>query len=162
MAAGGGILTLVGGSVVAGAPAAHASRAPAVCAPARLYVSTGAPDVGAGQLRLPVRFTDTAASACTLGGFPQVRVLDAAHHPIGPPARPQPRPHGTVVLRPGATATALVSTTDGPVSGRCLPRGTFLRIVPPGSTRPAVVPAALSVCSNVFGVSPVAAPPPGA
>lgn len=141
------------------APAAAAqSPAPAsTCAAGDLDLSVGTPDAGAGQLYLPLGFTNIGDRACTLLGHPGVSVLDADRQRIGRPADregPAPEP---VTLAPGRSATATLHSTNGPIGGPCLPEGTFLQVYPPAAKDSVLVNASFRICSDRFTVGPVTA-----
>lgn len=156
LAAAGLTAAVVAGGAVAGAVAAQpASAAVPTCAASNLYLSMGRQDHGAGQLYWPVRFTNTGTGSCALRGYPGVSVLDVAHRQIGPAATRTGQSFTTVTLRPAQTVSAVLHTTNGPIGGPCRRAGTYLRVYPPGSRQAVLVPASLTVCSNVFTVTPV-------
>lgn len=148
-------VVVAGGAAAGAVLAAPASAAVPTCAAGNLYLSMGRQDSGAGQLYWPVRFTNTGTGSCALRGYPGVSVLDVAHHRIGPAATRTGQSFSTVTLRPAQTATAVLHTTNGPIGGPCRRAGTYLQVYPPGSRQSLLVPASLSVCSNVFTVTPV-------
>ncbi|MFJ9339151.1 DUF4232 domain-containing protein [Streptomyces sp. NPDC101733] len=148
----GATMLSVGPAAAAAAPLAREST----CALATLRVSAGAPDVGAGQLYVPLLFTNVGTRPCTLLGYPGVSVLDGAHRQIGTPADRDGQTAAPVSLAPGRSATATLHTTNGPIGGPCLPKGTFLKVYPPASKEAAVLNTSFQVCSNRFTVTPVA------
>ncbi|MEU8461608.1 DUF4232 domain-containing protein [Streptomyces sp. NPDC029003] len=153
------LLSLAAGAALVGAgPAAGAER-PAgresTCALGNLKVSAGEPDAGAGQLYLPLRFTNTGDRPCTLLGYPGVSVLNGSRQQIGRPADRDGQVPAAVSLAPGRSATATLHTTNGPIGGPCLPKGEFLKVYPPASRDAVLLNTPFQVCSNRFTVSPV-------
>jgi hypothetical protein len=144
-----------GGVAVGVTQAAATTSSPRTCTTSDLYLSMGAKGPGAGQLYWPIQFTNTSTSTCALRGYPGVSVLNTAHHQIGAPATHTGQAYGTVTVRPDQRVTALLHTTLGPIGGPCRPAGTYLRVYPPASSSSVLVPAPLTVCSNVFTVGPV-------
>ncbi|WP_055588381.1 DUF4232 domain-containing protein [Streptacidiphilus griseoplanus] len=156
-AVGSAALLGLGGALAGAVPAHAAGSAVRTCTVADLRLSMGSRDVGAGQLHWPIRFTNRSSRTCVMRGYPGVSVLDRANRQIGAAATRSGQSFGTVTLRSGRTAVAVVHTTNGPIGGPCRATGSSLRVFPPGSFRSALVPAALRVCSNVFSVTPVTA-----
>lgn len=147
----------VGATLVSVGPAAAAEmpvRA-STCASGNLSVSAGPPDVGAGQLYVPLRFTNTGDRPCTLLGYPGVSVLSKEQKQIGKPADRDGQVPAAVSLAPGRTATAVLHTTNGPIGGPCLPKGAFLKVYAPASKDAVLLKTPFQVCSNRFTVSPV-------
>ncbi|GGZ93396.1 hypothetical protein GCM10010371_61540 [Streptomyces subrutilus] len=144
----------VGAALVASVPAVASGPAgERTCASGELDVSVGEPDAGAGQLYLPLHFTNTGDRPCTLRGFPGVSVLDGARRQIGEPADRDGGAPGAVSLAPGRSATATLRTTNGPLGGACLPEGAFLKVYPPASTDAFLLKTPFKVCSDRFTVS---------
>lgn len=135
--------------------AASPSAGLRTCTVADLELSMGRKEAAAGSLYWPIRFTNASGSACALRGYPGVSVLNAGHQQIGAPASPTGQPYDTVEVTPGATVTAVVRTTNGPIGGPCRPAGSSLRVYPPASYDAELIPADLTVCSNVFEIGPV-------
>ncbi|WP_053170706.1 DUF4232 domain-containing protein [Streptomyces virginiae] len=151
----------VGTTLVCAAPAAAApgpAPAPATsCAAGDLDLAVGTPDPGAGQLYVPLGFTNIGDRSCTLLGHPGVSVLDADRQRIGSPADREGTASGPVTLAPGRSATAVLHTTNGPIGGPCLDRGTFLKVYPPASKDEVLVKASFQICSDRFTVGPLTA-----
>ncbi|MEU8777312.1 DUF4232 domain-containing protein [Streptomyces sp. NPDC048606] len=156
VAVGAALVSAVPAAAAPGAVVPGAAGAP-TCAAEDLGVSVGTPDVGAGQLYVPLVFTNVGGGPCTLLGYPGVSVLDADLRRIGNPAERDGRTAEPVRLAPGARATAVLHTTNGPIGGPCLPEGTHLSVYAPASTEATVVDAAFRICSNRFTVGPVTA-----
>ena len=150
---------VVGATAVCAGPAAAAGE-PArasTCAAGDLDLSVGAPDAGAGQLYVPLGFTNIGDRSCTLLGYPGVSVLGADRQRIGNPADREGVTAGPVTLAPGDRATAVLHTTNGPIGGPCLPKGTFLKVYPPASKDAVLVSAAFQICSGRFTVGSITA-----
>ncbi|MFJ9536718.1 DUF4232 domain-containing protein [Streptomyces sp. NPDC101225] len=125
------------------------------CTVGDLYLSLGRKEGAAGSLYQPITFTNTGRGSCALRGYPGVSVLDSQHGQIGAAATRSGRSYATVVLAPGHSASAVIRTTNGPVGGACRPTGTYLRVYPPASYQPVLIPAHWKVCSGTFQVGPV-------
>ncbi|MFJ3306631.1 DUF4232 domain-containing protein [Streptomyces sp. NPDC086549] len=156
------LTAVLAGGAAAGAAwgtttAAHASSGLRTCTVSDLYVSMGRKEGAAGSLYWPIRFTNTSTARCTLRGYPGVSVLDTAHRGIGPSAARTGEPHSTVTLAPAHSVSAVIRTTNGPIGGPCLTTGTYLRVYPPASRTPVLVPAQWTICSHTFQVGPVTA-----
>ncbi len=149
----------VGTTLVCAVPAAAAPRpAPAsTCAAGDLDLAVGTPDPGAGQLYVPLGFTNIGDRSCTLLGHPGVSVLNADRQRIGSPAEREGAASGPVTLAPGRSATAILHTTNGPIGGPCLAEGTFLKVYPPASKDEVLVKASFRICSGRFTVGPLTA-----
>ncbi|MFF4796993.1 DUF4232 domain-containing protein [Streptomyces sp. NPDC001351] len=145
---------------LAGAGAAWSATAPTTpsvrtCSLSDLYVSVGGKGFAAGSVFLPIRFTNTSTTSCSLRGFPGVSALDIAHRQIGPAASRVHQHFATVRLTPAHTVSAVIRTTNGPIGGHCLRTSTYLRIFPPASSASVLVPASWTICSGIFQVGPV-------
>ncbi|MFI6560918.1 DUF4232 domain-containing protein [Streptomyces sp. NPDC050534] len=125
------------------------------CTVGDLRLSLGREEGAAGSLYQPIRFTNTGRGSCALRGYPGVSVLDSRHRQIGPAATHSGRSYATVVLAPGHSASAVIRTTNGPVGGPCARTGSYLRVYPPASYKPVLIPAHWKVCSHIFQVGPV-------
>ncbi|MGY6018512.1 DUF4232 domain-containing protein [Streptomyces spinosirectus] len=139
----------------AAAPPGTAARGVHTCTVGHLRLSAGRTEGAAGSLYRPIRFTNTGRGSCALRGYPGVSVLDARHRQIGPAATHSGRSFATVVLAPGHSASAVIRTANGPVGGPCSRTGSYLRVYPPASHKPVLIPAHWKVCSHIFQVGPV-------
>lgn len=154
-------------------PAASATAAPApvspsapstggaalaACRTAMLRITVDASQAGgsAGSAYYPLNFTNTAATACEMYGYPGVSfaaAASAAGSQIGLAAqRTGAFPKVAVRLAPGGTAHAWVKVSfagDYPAS-QCQPvMAGWLRVYPPGETVPGYVSHAFSACSSM-------------
>ncbi|QKV91090.1 DUF4232 domain-containing protein [Streptomyces sp. NA02950] len=139
---------------------AAASAAPAVrrvCSTEQLKLSVGRKDVGAGNVYLPLAFTNTSTTACTLTGFPGVSLLDADGALIGDPATRRGPSHSTVSLPPRGSASAVLHTlNEGVTDTPCWKSAASIRAYPPDSFRAMKVAAhSFRVCGGVFDVEAV-------
>ncbi|MFF3013619.1 DUF4232 domain-containing protein [Streptomyces sp. NPDC057939] len=136
------------------------ARPPSPCRDGQVTVSAGRPDPGAGQLSVPLRFSGSTGAACSLYGYPGVSAVDAHGRQVGAPAQRNGQQPVNVVIAPGVTGAATVTTADGTTGGgRCRPVAAGLRVYPPGLHRSQYVPVPLRVCGGEFGVGPVTATP---
>ncbi len=153
-----------GGGGPAAAPAASAfatgtatAARPPVAAPCRtaaLRAALARPDVGAGQYRVRVVFTNVSGRACTLTGYPGVWYVGAHGLRSGNRARRAGggRPVTTVTLAPRGTAYAVLHDANGPGGyslAQCrLTAAEGLRVVPPGQRTALFVPWRTRHCAG--------------
>ncbi|MFG3284443.1 DUF4232 domain-containing protein [Streptomyces sp. NPDC048111] len=125
------------------------------CTADRLAVSLGRVSPGAGNLYVPLVFTNKGTTACALQGFPGVSLLDASGARIGNPAQRQGSALPVVVLAPGKAAYASLHTVNEGVSDKpCWTAATSVQTYPPGSTEAVRLPArGLHICGATFDVS---------
>src|SRR6266567_2962 len=119
----------------AGSPAPGRTAASAqlpTCRHLEVWLGLGNGGAGAGSVRYPLEFSNTGHRACRLRGFPRVRAVNSHDRRLGKIASHFGRPR-TVVLRPGATAHALLVISEiqvTPACGMVTARG--FRVSPPG------------------------------
>src|SRR5215470_5469043 len=93
------------------APAGAGHRVPA-CTSGNTRAWIGLPGDGtAGTTFYQLEFSNIGRAACTLFGFPGVSAIRASGHQAGPGASRTGTPR-LVLLRPGATAHAVLGVTD--------------------------------------------------
>ena len=133
----------------------HVSGAPRTCLTSGLSLRLGARQGAAGSVYEPIVFTNTSASTCTMYGYPGVSfVAPGTGHQVGAAASRNPQhPPSTVILAPGARASALLQVVDaGNYSAASCRIMTVsgLRVYPPGNTAAAYLPfsAATTACST--------------
>jgi hypothetical protein len=149
-----------------GSPASNPvpSRAagPAACIGPQLAVSAGQGDGAAGHIGARVIFKNTSTKPCTLYGFPGVAGLDAAGKQQVQAQRVTNGYLGTakvttVLVAPGASASALVAAVDVP-SGNATSCPTYpkLLVTPPGTRDSHTVALSLPGCPtlDVYPVVP--------
>ncbi|GAB2933507.1 hypothetical protein GCM10027047_32440 [Rhodococcus aerolatus] len=134
------------------APAGGGGSGPAGCPAATLSLSLGQSSSGAGTQGIPLVFTNTGSTACTLSGFPGVSfVAGDAGDQVGAPATRTGPDGGAVVLDPGGVASALVLVAQAGnyPAADCSPtpvRG--FRVYPPNDTDALFVPSPDTGCAN--------------
>jgi Protein of unknown function (DUF4232) len=134
-------------------PAQHA--APALvraCRADQIGVRLGAADAAAGTTYFAIVFTNRGTTSCSLRGYPGVSSVSApAGRQIGAAALRSPGRLVTVVLRPGAAASAAYGQADALdyPRARCHPvtaRG--LRVYAPDQTRARYLATKHLACSS--------------
>lgn len=148
--------TATNGQAVQVATVTTAGKAvtPPTCRTADLYVAAGPVTGGAGSLFHTVGFTNTSTHTCVLRGFPGVSVVNAAHHQIGAAATRNGATVTTVTLAPDHTVTFTIRTNNQSVVPTCRPTAAYIRVYPPASTQPVLIPDHLKVCGS-FETNPV-------
>ncbi|MGY0064459.1 DUF4232 domain-containing protein [Streptomyces sp. LZ34] len=126
-----------------------------ICSEGQLKLSTGRADIGAGNVYVPLAFTNTGETSCTLTGFPGVSLLDAPGAAIGDPATRRGPARPTVVLKPGDSAYASLHTLNKGLSDKpCWRTASEIRAYPPDSYRSMKTSArSFQVCGEVFEVT---------
>jgi hypothetical protein len=137
-----------------GTGAAHGGTTP-MCTASQLTAALGGGDAGAGNLYRYLLLTNHGTAACHLTGYPGVSLLDAHGKRIGQPADRQPMSYTPVVLRPGESASDTIHTANR--MGTCWPASATVRIYPPGSRQWLDVPGDVTICSDLFTITPLVA-----
>jgi Protein of unknown function (DUF4232) len=142
-----------------GAPAPNA----VACKSGDLSVKHQSDDAGAGQREVVYAFTNNAAAACSLTGFPTLALIDANGQPIGSVPTVQSEDGdfaangapATVNLAPKGTAVFRIRYTG--ISGAGIPcvNTAKIRVTPPGNTQAIELNDALQICSTQVRLSPV-------
>ncbi len=134
-------------------PAHHA--VPAIvraCRTGQISVRLGARDGTAGTTYYAIVLTNRGTTSCSLRGYPGVSSVGGSGGPqIGSPARRVAAAITTVVLRPGATASAAYGQVDALnyPRARCHPVTALgLRVYPPNQTRPRYLAVKHLACSS--------------
>jgi hypothetical protein len=129
------------------------------CHTSQLSADVGPTQGAAGNLYTPVELTNKGTTSCVIDGFPGVSLLDNGGQPIRTPAtRDTSRTASSVTLGPGAIASSTIHTNDAGIApGGCWPASTSLRIYPPDETASLVVPAKITICGNLFTITPMVA-----
>jgi hypothetical protein len=124
------------------------------CATSALHATIGLGNGAAGSTYLPITFTNTSGTSCTLYGYPGVSfVSDPSGGPqIGAAATRNPQtPSQVVTLAAGATAHAtlqLVTAQNFPPSKCKITTAHWLRVYPPGETAPIYLKFKAQVCGG--------------
>lgn len=130
-------------------PAAAAGQP---CDAAQLALAVQGPTGAAGEVLYTLVLRNTAATPCTLTGYPQV-ALAGGGGTVGQPLGDQPgTTPATVTLAAGGQATAAVALHDPSVFGCPTGTATHVQVVPPGGSgqaAPAALPRPTGVCTGV-------------
>ncbi|AJT62174.1 DUF4232 domain-containing protein [Streptomyces chattanoogensis] len=158
-----------GRSAEASGPSSHApgsaqSRPSAMTAPDRctadnMSLRLGRTDIGAGNIHIPLVFTNKGKTACSLRGFPGVSLILRDGSTVGKPATRSGSAGGAVRLQPGQSAHAVLHTVNDGVSDTpCWKKSQLVFVYPPGSKEPMTTGSGgLRVCGGAFDVSTVEA-----
>ncbi len=125
------------------------------CAAGDLKMRLGRTSPGAGNVYVPLVFTNDSDRTCELKGYPGVSLLDGSRSMIGKPAHEVRATRHYVNLAPGESGRVILHTLNrGVSSASCWQRAEDLRAYPPGSKASIVVPAhGLQICGGEFTVS---------
>ncbi|WP_167505226.1 DUF4232 domain-containing protein [Streptomyces malaysiensis] len=125
-----------------------------ICSKAQLTLSAGRLDMGAGNVYLPLVFTNKGSTTCTLTGYPGVSLRDSAGAGIGAPATRRGPTRSTVSLPPGGRASAALHTlNEGTTDTPCRRTAERIRVYPPDSFDAMNVSVrSFRVCGGVFEV----------
>ncbi len=129
------------------------------CLSSQLSVARTDPDTGAGQSYAKITFTNTAATSCTLAGYPGVSYVKAAGAQSGDPARRTGAGYHTVTLAAhGGHASAVMHDSNG-LGGyspaQCdLTSVKGIRVYPPGEKAAMYIPFATRHCAGT-GIHPL-------
>ncbi|MFJ5679343.1 DUF4232 domain-containing protein [Streptomyces sp. NPDC093097] len=129
------------------------------CTAANMSLHLGRTDVGAGNIRVPLVFTNKGKQACSLRGFPGVSLIQRDGSGIGEPASREGGAGGAVQLQPGQSAHAVLHTVNEGVSDiPCWKNSQIVFVYPPGSKESMTTHSGgLRVCGGTFTVTTVAA-----
>lgn len=138
----------------AGQPSSTASAGVAGCATSglKVKVDTSQGGAAAGSTYVPIDFTNTTSSTCTLFGYPGVSfVTSVSGSELGRPAKRNPTdPATTVTLAPGAVAhaTLQVAQAENYDPSECKPvTAHWLRVYPPNQFGASYTKYTAQVCS---------------
>jgi Protein of unknown function (DUF4232) len=126
---------------------------PAACATSGLSVKLGSGNGAAGSTFVPIVFTNTTSSSCSLFGYPGVSfVTGQGGSQVGSAAqRDTTQPARSVVLAAGgvAHATLRVVQADNFPAAACQPTAvSTLKIFPPGQTAPLYLAFSSRTCAS--------------
>lgn len=121
-----------------------------LCATSQLELAVVPAGAGTGSVFLDLTATNTSGVPCTIAGYPGVSFVDARGTMIGVPAVRTPgAPGAAQLLAPGESATAMLRMARAAMYPACDPRpAEGLRVYPPESTEPVVVPHPVQACAN--------------
>ncbi|MFE0382156.1 DUF4232 domain-containing protein [Streptomyces inhibens] len=147
------------GAPSAAPPHGSAMTASDRCTAAAMSLRLGASDVGAGNIRYPLVFTNKGKKACTLRGFPGVSLINRDGSQVGKPATREGGAGAAVRLQPGQSAHALLHTlNEGFSDTPCWANSQIVYAYPPGSKESMTTGSrGLRVCGGRFDVTAVEA-----
>src|SRR5579859_7691944 len=151
---GGSAATSAQASPAASPAASHVGTAAAGCSSSRLtaHVDLAQGGAAAGSRYVPIDFTNTSGSACTMNGYPGVSFLRSrSGGTLGKPATRNPAAApATVTLTPGGVAHAILQVAEAGNYSRsaCTPvTAHWLKIFPPDQGTAIYVPFKVQACS---------------
>ncbi|MDI5972286.1 DUF4232 domain-containing protein [Streptomyces sp. SL13] len=128
------------------------------CTSSQLTVAQKDGSVGAGQFYAKIVFTNTAATSCTLDGYPGLSYVKAAGVQSGNPAQRTGQSHHTVTLSPHGTASAVMHDSNGMggySASQCdLTSVQGLRVYPPNEKAALFIPVRTQHCAGT-GIHPL-------
>jgi hypothetical protein len=142
----------------AGIAHAGTAAAPAPCHSTQLTAGHTFTEGAAGSMIAHIRLTDVSTTSCSISGYVGVELFDGAGTPLPTTVTREGGERPTVVLAPGASATALLRYPDPDLVPGCHPvRSHWLLVRPPGRRLPLLVhsPAGLSPCGGALFTVPV-------
>lgn len=127
------------------------------CTAAAMSLRLGRADIGAGNIRYPLVFTNKGKKACSLRGFPGVSLINRDGSAVGEPATRAGGVGGVVRLQPGQSAHAVLHTVNEGVSDTpCWAKSQIVYVYPPGSKESMTTGSdGLRVCGGRFDVTAV-------
>ncbi len=127
------------------------------CAADSMLLRLGRTDVGAGNLHMPLIFTNKGRKACSLGGFPGVSLMLGDGSVVGQPATRFGSAGDAVRLQPAQSAHAVLHTVNDGVSDTpCWSTSSLVRVYLPGSKDGVTLGSGgLRVCGGQFDVTTV-------
>jgi hypothetical protein len=139
--------------VLAAQAAAAPGRTLAPCSGSHLTGRVAGSSGAAGTIALAIRLRNVSNRACTMTGYPRLRILEGTTRLPTRVTRGGlaflERPVRRVRLAPGAVASVLVAYEDVPVGNETsCPSGDALLVRPPGSVTAVRVRAATTACGR--------------
>ncbi|MGR3936543.1 DUF4232 domain-containing protein [Streptomyces sp. BRA346] len=128
------------------------------CESSSMGLRVGRADIGAGNIRYSLVFTNKGRSACTLNGFPGASLLARDGQRIGKPAEREGAKGKPVTVPAGGSAHAVLHTINDGLSDKpCWKSASLVQAYPPGSKEAmtARVSSGLRVCGDEFTVTAV-------
>ncbi|MEU5307165.1 DUF4232 domain-containing protein [Streptomyces noursei] len=129
------------------------------CIAANMSLHLGRIDIGAGNIHIPLVFTNIGKRRCRLRGFPGVSLIQRDGASIGKSASREGNAGHGVQLLPGQSAHAVLHTLNKGISDiPCRKHSQCVFVYPPGSKAPMTVNSGgLRVCGGTFTVTSVQA-----
>lgn len=128
------------------------------CESSSMGLRVGRADIGAGNIRYSLVFTNKGKGACTLNGFPGASLLARDGQTIGKPAEREGAKGKPVTVPAGGSAHAVLHTINDGLSDKpCWKSASLVQAYPPGSKEAmtARVSSGLRVCGDEFTVTAV-------
>ncbi|WP_438484173.1 DUF4232 domain-containing protein [Streptomyces sp. S186] len=127
------------------------------CTADNMSLRLGRTDIGAGNIRVPLVFTNKGKKTCSLRGFPGVSLIQRDGSAVGTPASREGGAGGSVRLKPGQSAHAVLHTVNEGVSDiPCWKNSQLVFVYPPGSKESMTTNSGgLRVCGGTFTVTAV-------
>ncbi|MGA5560337.1 DUF4232 domain-containing protein [Streptomyces platensis] len=127
------------------------------CTAENMSLRLGRTDIGAGNIHIPLVFTNNGKTTCSLRGFPGVSLMQREGSPVGKPATRSGAAAGAVRLQPGQSAHATLHTVSAGVSDTpCWTTAQLVRVYLPGSKEAMTTGTdGLRVCGGQFDVTSV-------
>ena len=142
--------TTASGSSTTSPTSPTTSVAATLCTTAQLQASLGQVEAGAGQIYVPIIFTNTGAKPCELRGFPGVSLLGPDGVQIGQPATRDGAEGSTVVLAPNGSASSVLRTANSTGgTANCSPTASAIRIYPPDNTNALIIRTSFTACGGM-------------
>jgi Protein of unknown function (DUF4232) len=136
-----------------GSSSKAAATGTAACATSALSVKLGEGNGAAGSTYVPIEFTNTSGSACTLFGYPGVSFVTGVNgSQVGAAAhRDSTQPAQAITLAPGAVAHATLQVVDAenfPLASCKLTSVHTLKVYPPNQTAPVFISFTTKACAS--------------
>jgi Protein of unknown function (DUF4232) len=130
-------------------PTSHRPTGPVACRTSQLQLRAGFTDSGMGRQWTTYGFRNRSTLACTMAGFPAVRLLDARGRVIATLPGHDAATSPVVRLRPGGSAYFSVGQLSGPeYPGQPCPAAATLVVTPPHQGQALSIPATLAPCGG--------------
>jgi hypothetical protein len=139
-------------------------KATHTCSTNQLSLSLGQGQGAAGSAVVPIVFTNTGSTPCTLYGYPGVSFLDGSGKQLGVPATRNGGDEGVVTLAPNGTANSQLQLPDPgnfPAAGCKEKTSARLLVYPPGETSTLSITDVAQVCTTPGGATSVTPVTPG-
>jgi Protein of unknown function (DUF4232) len=130
-------------------PTSHPPTGPVACRTSQLQLRAGFTDSGMGRQWTTYGFRNRSTSACTMAGFPAVRLLDARGRVIATLPGHDAATSPVVRLRPGGSAYFSVGQLLHPeYPGQSCPAAATLVVTPPHQGHALTIAATLAPCGG--------------
>jgi hypothetical protein len=131
------------------APTSRPPTRPVACRTGQLQLGSGVTDSGMGRQWTTYAFQNRSAQACTVSGFPMVRLLDAPGRVIATVPGHDAATSPVVRLRPGGLAYFGIGQLLNPAyPGQPCPAAATLVVTPPHQDQTLTIPTTLAPCGG--------------